>query len=152
MCRHSKCHVPVPRLPPSPPPPPNKNIYIYIHEYAIWVFNAGSEIVIHLLITKWGKNNAQHNGRVARYCHFPLVIWTVHITILKLTSWLWKIGQGHPSSNLTKTLLRYIHGIRLGSMRLIFIDENCKFSCLNRPPWPWKIGQGHPYLNLARHS
>ena len=24
------------------------------------------------------------------------------------------IGQGHPSSNLTKTLLRYIHGISLG--------------------------------------
>ena len=27
-----------------------------------------------------------------------------------------KIGHGHPFSNLTKTLLRYIHGISLGPM------------------------------------
>ena len=33
--------------------------------------------------------------------------------------------QGHPSSNLTKTLLRYIHGINLGPMRLIFIELLC---------------------------
>ena len=36
-----------------------------------------------------------------------------------------KIGQGHPSSNLTKTLLRYIHGISLGPMRLIFVELSC---------------------------
>ena len=59
--------------------------------------------------------------------------------MFKLTPVTSKIGQGHPSSNLTKTLLRYIHGISLGPMRLIFVQvivftsENCKFSCLN---WP----------------
>ena len=36
-----------------------------------------------------------------------------------------KIGQGHPSSNLTKTLLKYIHGISLGPMRLIFVELSC---------------------------
>ena len=35
------------------------------------------------------------------------------------------IGQGHPSSNLAKTLLGCIHGIRLGTMRLIFVDLSC---------------------------
>ena len=68
--------------------------------------------------------------------------------------WLRKIGQGHPSSNLTKTLMRFIHGISLGPMWLIFVvvltTENCKFSCWNRPPWPQKIGQGHPSSNLTK--
>ena len=36
-----------------------------------------------------------------------------------------KIGEGHPSSNLTKTLLRYIHGISLDPMRLIFVELSC---------------------------
>ena len=40
----------------------------------------------------------------------------------KLTPVTSKIGQGHPSSNLTKTLLKYIHGISLGPMRLIFVE------------------------------
>ena len=42
--------------------------------------------------------------------------------MFKLTPVTSKIGQGHPSSNLTKTLLRYIHGISFGSMRLIFVE------------------------------
>ena len=33
--------------------------------------------------------------------------------------------KGHPSSNLTKSLLRYIHGISLGPMRLIFVELLC---------------------------
>ena len=36
-----------------------------------------------------------------------------------------KIGEGHPPSNLTKTLLRYIHGISLDPMRLIFVELSC---------------------------
>ena len=40
--------------------------------------------------------------------------------------WPRKIGQGHPSSNLTKTLLRkHIHGISLSPMRLIFVELSC---------------------------
>ena len=39
--------------------------------------------------------------------------------------WFQKIGQGHPSSNLTKTLLRYIHVISLDPMRLIFVELSC---------------------------
>ena len=39
--------------------------------------------------------------------------------------WTWKIGQGHPSSNLTKTPLIYIHGISLDPMRLIFVELSC---------------------------
>ena len=39
--------------------------------------------------------------------------------------WPRKIGQGHPSSNLTKTLLRYIHGISLEPMWLIFVELSC---------------------------
>ena len=45
-----------------------------------------------------------------------------HVYIDPVTS---KIGQGHPSSNLTKTLFRYIHGISLGPMRLIFVELSC---------------------------
>ena len=75
---------------------------------------------------------AQHNGRVANYCHVPLVIRRVHITstpqaihLLALCDEVINIhlrtkkdrGQGHPSSNL-----RYIHGISLESMRLILIE------------------------------
>ena len=45
-----------------------------------------------------------------------------HVKLTPVTS---KIGQGHPSSNLTKTLLRYIHGISFGSMRLIFVELSC---------------------------
>ena len=36
-----------------------------------------------------------------------------------------RIGQGHPSSNLTKTVLRYIHCISLGPMRLIVVELSC---------------------------
>ena len=40
--------------------------------------------------------------------------------------WPRKIGQGHPSSNLTKTLLRkHIHGISLSPMRLICVELSC---------------------------
>ena len=45
--------------------------------------------------------------------------------MFKLTPVTSKIGQGHPSSNLTKTLLKYIHGISLGPMRLIFVELSC---------------------------
>ena len=45
--------------------------------------------------------------------------------MFKLTPVTSKIGQGHPSSNLTKTLLRYIHGISFGSIRLIFVELSC---------------------------
>ena len=45
--------------------------------------------------------------------------------MFKLTPVTSKIGQGHPYSNLTKTLLRYIHGISLGPMRLIFVELSC---------------------------
>ena len=77
-----------------------------------------------------------------------------------LTSWCWKIGQGHQSSNLTKTQnltktpFRYINGISLGLMQVIFgimfTSKNCKFSCWNQPLWPRKIGQGHPASNLTK--
>ena len=36
-----------------------------------------------------------------------------------------KIGQDHPYSNLTKTLLSYIHGISLDPMWLIFVELSC---------------------------
>ena len=45
--------------------------------------------------------------------------------MFKLTPVTSKIGQGHPSSNLTKTLLRYIHGISLSPMWLIFVELSC---------------------------
>ena len=45
--------------------------------------------------------------------------------MFKLTPVTSKIGQGHQSSNLTKTLLRYIHGISLGPMRLLFDELSC---------------------------
>ena len=45
--------------------------------------------------------------------------------MFKLTPVTSKIGQGHPSSNLTKTLLKYIHGISFRSMRLIFVELLC---------------------------
>ena len=45
--------------------------------------------------------------------------------MFKLTPVTPKIGQGHPYSNLTKTLFRYIHGISLGQMRLIFVKLSC---------------------------
>ena len=64
--------------------------------------------------------------------------------------WPQKIGQGHHSSILTKTLLRYIHGRSLGPMQLIISWWNCKFSCWNRPLWPRKIGNGHPSSNLTK--
>ena len=47
------------------------------------------------------------------------------IFMFKLTPVTSKIGQGHPSSNLTKTLLKYIHGISLGPMRLLFVELSC---------------------------
>ena len=80
----------------------------------------------------------------------------VQVFMLKSTPWPRKIGQGHPSSNLTKPLVRYIHGIKLVPMRLIFVElsclqaKKCKFSCWNRPPWPRKISQGHPSSNLTK--
>ena len=49
----------------------------------------------------------------------------LQIFMFKLTPVTSKIGQGHPSSNLTKTLLRYIHGISLGPMRLLFDELSC---------------------------
>ena len=49
----------------------------------------------------------------------------LQIFMFKLTPVTSKIGQGHPSSNLTKTLFRYIHGISLGPMRLIFVELSC---------------------------
>ena len=45
--------------------------------------------------------------------------------MFKLTPVTSKIGQGHPSSNLTKTLLKYIHGISLGPMQLLFVELLC---------------------------
>ena len=64
-----------------------------------------------------------------------------------------QIGQGHPSSNLTKTLLRYIHGISLGPMRLIFVELSClqaKIVMFKLTPVTSKIGQGHPSSNLTK--
>ena len=58
--------------------------------------------------------------------------------------WPQRIGQGHPSSNLTETLLRYIHGISFGPNAtnicwvIVFTSKNCEISCLNYPPWPQK--------------
>ena len=49
----------------------------------------------------------------------------MQIFMFKLTPVTTKIGQGHPSSNLTKTRLRYIHGISLGPMRLLFDELSC---------------------------
>ena len=49
----------------------------------------------------------------------------LQIFMFKLTPVTSKIGPGHPSSNLTKTLLRYIHGISLGPMRLLFDELSC---------------------------
>ena len=49
----------------------------------------------------------------------------LQIFMFKLTPVTSKIGQGHPYSNLTKTLFRYIHGISLGPMRLIFVELSC---------------------------
>ena len=49
----------------------------------------------------------------------------LQIFMFKLTPATSKIGQGHPSSNLTKTLLKYIHGTSLGPMRLIFVELSC---------------------------
>ena len=74
--------------------------------------------------------------------------------MFKLTPVTSKIGQGHPSSNLTKTLLKYIHGISLGPMRLIFVELSCLQAKLqifmyNLTPVTSKIGQGHPYSNLT---
>ena len=67
---------------------------------------------------------AQRNEQFAPYCHFSLVI-REHITMLKLASCPLHIGQGHPSSILTTTLMRYIRDISLGSMRLVFIELLC---------------------------
>ena len=66
-----------------------------------------------------------------------------------------KIGQGHPYSNLTKTLLRYIHGISLGPMRLIFVELSClqaklQIFMFKLTPMTSKIGQGHPSSNLTK--
>ena len=63
-------------------------------------------------------------------CDYYLMSYRVYkrklqIFMFKLTPVTSKIGQGHPSSNLTKTLLKYIHGISLGPMRLIFVKLSC---------------------------
>ena len=69
--------------------------------------------------------------------------------MLILMSWPWKIGQGHTYLNLTKTLLRYIHGISLGPMRLIFVELSCgqakitNFHVEIDPHDLEKLGQGH---------
>ena len=75
--------------------------------------------------------------------------------MFKLTPVTSKIGQGHPSSNLTKTLLRYIHGISLGPMRLIFVELSCLQAKIANfmfklTPVTSKIGQGHPSSNLTK--
>ena len=76
--------------------------------------------------------------------------------MFKLTPVTSKIGQGHPSSNLTKTLLRYIHGISLGPMRLIFVKISClqakivQIFMFKLTPVTSKIGQGHPSSNLTK--
>ena len=73
-----------------------------------------------------------------------------HVYIDPVTS---KIGQGHPSSNLTKTLFRYIHGISLGPMQLIFVELSClpaKIVMFKLTPVTSKIGQGHPSSNLTK--
>ena len=49
----------------------------------------------------------------------------VQILMYKSTPTTLKKSQGYPSSNLTKTLLRYIHGISLGPMRLLFEELSC---------------------------
>ena len=76
--------------------------------------------------------------------------------MFKLTPVTSKIGKGHPSSNLTKTLLRYIHGISLGPMRLISLLSYCVYKrklqifMFKLTPVTSKIGQGHPSLNLTK--
>ena len=76
--------------------------------------------------------------------------------MFKLTSVTSKIGQGHPSSNLTKTLLKYIHGISLGPMRLIFLlsyrvyKRKLQIFMFKLTPVTSKIGQGHPSSNLTK--
>ena len=72
------------------------------------------------------------HGKVWAQCDYYLMSYRVYkrklqIFMFKLTPVTSKIGQGHPSSNLTKTLLKYIHGISLGPMRLLLFDE---LSCL----------------------
>ena len=59
--------------------------------------------------------------------------------------WPRKIGQSHPSSNLTKTLMRhpwYKFGPNAANICwvIVFTRKNCKFSCWNRPPWPRNFG------------
>ena len=74
--------------------------------------------------------------------------------MFKLTPVTSKIGQGHPSSNLTKTLLKYIHGISLGPMRLLFVELSCLQAeimfMFKLTPMASKIGQGHPSSNLTK--
>ena len=76
----------------------------------------------------------------------------LQIFMFKLTPVTSKIGQGHPSSNLTKTLLKYIHGISLSPMRLIFVElSQAKIVFMFKlTPVTSKIGQGHPYSNLTK--
>ena len=64
--------------------------------------------------------------------------------MFKLTPVTSKIGHGHPSSNLTKTLLIYIHGIyRVYKRKLqIFMFK--------LTPVTSKIGHGHPSSNLTK--
>ena len=62
--------------------------------------------------------------------------------------WPRKIGHGHPSSNLTKTLLGYINAMSLDPMRLIFVE----LSCLQAKCWRTD-GQTHntPKNVLKQH-
>ena len=53
------------------------------------------------------------------YCVYKQKIANFHVEINPDD--LEKIGQCHPSSNFTKTLLSYIYYISLGPMRLIFV-------------------------------
>ena len=106
-------------------------------------------------IHPWYKFGPNVTNICSSYCIYK---WKLLIFMLKLTPWPKKIGQGHPSSNFAKTLLRYIHGISLGPMRLIFVQLSClqvkiaNFHVEIRLPWPRKIGQGHPSSNLTKDT
>ena len=92
-------------------------------------------------------------------CDYYLMSYRVYkrkllIFMFKLTPVTSKIGQGHPSSNLTKTLLKYIHAISLGPMRLLFVELSCLQAeiifMFKLTPVTSKIGQGHPSSNLTK--
>ena len=69
----------------------------------------------------------------------------VHVKI-KLTLWPWKLGQGHPSSNLILPLWRTITmcNIKALAQKLKCIESKFTKVAL----WPWEQGQGHPSSKL----